>query len=75
MVYHFLPVFWRDIGDFLVRFLNCEIQSGELSVSFKQGIITYIPKGDKNKMYLKSWGPIISLLNVAYKTRSFYHKY
>ena len=33
------------------------------------GIITYIPKWDKNKMYLKSWRPI-SLLNVTYTITS-----
>ena len=67
----FYKVFWRAIhvGDLLVRSLNSAIQSGELSVSFKQGIITCNPKEDKNKMYLKSWRPI-SLFNVAYKITS-----
>ena len=32
----YYKVFWRYIGDFLVRSLNCAIQSGELSVTFKQ---------------------------------------
>ena len=63
----YYKVFWRDIGDFLVRSLNCA--SGELSASFKQGIITCIPKGDKHKMYLKNWKHI-SRLNVAYKIAS-----
>jgi len=54
----FYKVFWRDLGDVLVRSLNCAIQSGELYVSFKQGIITCNPKGDKNKMYLQNWRPI-----------------
>ena len=43
----FNKVFWRDIWDFLVRSLNCAFQSGELSVTFKQG--TSIPNGHKTK--------------------------
>ena len=43
----FYKVFWRDIGDLLVRSLNCAFQSGELYVTFKQG--TSIPNGHKTK--------------------------
>ena len=42
---------------------------GELSVTQKQGVITCIPKGDKDRAFLKNWRPI-SLLNVAYKIAS-----
>ena len=62
----FYKVFWWDIGDLLVRSLNCAFQSGELSVTFKQG--TSIPNGHKNNIYLKNWA--VSLLNVAYKIAS-----
>ena len=40
-----------------------------MSVSQKQGVITCIPKGNKDKSYLKNWRPI-SLLNVSYKIAS-----
>ena len=63
--------FRRQIGDFVVRALNESFRDGELSATQKQGIITCIPKGDKNKI-IKSktnWRPI-SLLNVVYKIGS-----
>jgi hypothetical protein len=65
----FLNFFWSDLGHFLVRSINHGFETGELSVTQKQGIITCIPKGDKDKMYLKNWRPI-SLLNVSYKIAS-----
>ena len=65
----FFKFFWVDIGVFLVRSLNYGLKKGELSVSQKQGVITCIPKGNKDKCYLKNWRPI-SLLNVSYKIAS-----
>ena len=62
----FFKFFWTDIGIFLVRSLNAGLEKGELSISQKQGVITCIPKGNKDKCYLKNWRPI-SLLNVSYK--------
>ena len=40
-----------------------------MSATQKQGIITCIPKGEKNKYFIKNWRPI-SLLNVVYKIGS-----
>ena len=40
-----------------------------MSVTQKQGGITCIPKGNKDKLLLKNWRPI-SLLNVSYKMAS-----
>ena len=65
----FYKVFWRNIGHFLVRSINKGFAKGELSITQKQGVITCIPKGDKNKLLLKNWRPI-SLLNVCYKIAS-----
>ena len=45
--------FWRQIGDFVVRDLNEAFRDGELSATQKQGIIYCIPKGDKNKDFIK----------------------
>jgi len=65
----FIKFFWSDIGIFLVRSINYAFETGELSVTQKQGVITCIPKGNKDKSFLKNWRPI-SLLNVAYKIAS-----
>ena len=65
----FLKCFWGQIGDFVVRALNESFRDGELSATQKQGIITCIPKGDKNKDFIKNWRQI-SLLNVIYKIGS-----
>ena len=58
--------YWIDICHFLVRSLTESFHSKELSITLKQGVITCIPKGNKDKLYLKNWRPI-SLLNVEYK--------
>ena len=45
-----------QIGDFVVRALNESFRDGELSATQKQGIITCIPKGDKNKDFVYKIG-------------------
>ena len=45
---------------------NYAFENGEMSISQKCGIISPIPKKDKDKKYLKNWRPI-SLLNNDYK--------
>ena len=64
----FYKMFWRDIGDYVIRSLNYSYSKGELSLTQKQGIITCIPKSD-NREYMKNWRPI-TLLNVDYKILS-----
>ena len=65
----FYKFFWIDIGDFLIRSINYSFNNGELSITQKEGLITCLPKGNKDKQLLKNWRPI-SLLNVAYKIAS-----
>lgn len=65
----FFKFFWIDIGIFLVKSINYSYIVGEMSITQKQGVITCIPKGNKDKSILKNWRPI-SLLNVAYKLAS-----
>ena len=69
--FYFYKFFWKDIGHFVLRSLNYYygFLTNELSVTQKQGIITCIPKGDKDKKYLKNWRPI-TLLNTSYKLAS-----
>ena len=65
----FYKFFWIDIGIFVLRSINYGYENGSLSVTQKQGVITCLPKQDKDRNYLKNWRPI-SLLNVVYKLAS-----
>ena len=46
--------------------MNFSYVTGNLSISFKRGVITCIPKQNKCRFYFKNWRPI-SLLNAVYK--------
>ena len=65
----FYNFFWADLGIFLLRSINYGYETGSLSITQKQGVITCLPKSDKDRNYLKNWRPI-SLLNVVYKLAS-----
>lgn len=45
----FYIFFWKDIGFLLVKSVNYAYRIGNLSVTQRQGVITYIPKGIKIK--------------------------
>ena len=62
----FYKFFWNDIKQALMKSILYSIQHGELSTEQKRGIITLIPKKDKNRIFLKNWRPL-TLLNVDYK--------
>ena len=65
----FYKFFWKKLGPFVVRALNQSFKDGELSNTQREGIITCIPKPDKDRDHIKNWRPI-SLLNVMYKIGS-----
>lgn len=65
----FFKFFWKSIGHFVVRSLNEAYEDGELSTTQKEGLVICLPKGDKQKEYIRNWRPI-TLLNVVYKIGS-----
>ena len=58
--------FWDDIKLPFLDCLNECFENGELSISQRRGIISLLPKKNKDPLYLKNWRPI-SLLNTDYK--------
>ena len=62
----FYKFFWHDIKQFLLASINYSLEHGTLSIALRRAIISLLPKGDKDRLYLKNWRPI-SLLNVDYK--------
>ena len=62
----FFKFFWNDMKIFISKAINYGYEAGMLSISQRLGIITLIPKGDKDKTMLKNWRPL-TLLNSIYK--------
>ena len=62
----FFKFFWIDLKIFVTNALNYGFTNGSLSITQRLGIITIIPKGDKDKSLLKNWRPL-TLLNCLYK--------
>ena len=65
----FFKVFWKRLGQFVLRSINYGYATGKLSESQRQGIITCIPKENKSKQFLKNWRPL-TLLDTVYKIAS-----
>ena len=62
----FYKFFWSDPGTEMTASFNYAFQKGSLSISQKCGIISLIPKKNKDKTLLENLRPI-SLLNDDYK--------
>ena len=59
----FLSFFWSDIREMLYNaYLDC-ISKGNLSPTMKHGLITLIPKPNKDNLLLDNWRPITLLCN------------
>ena len=62
----FYLAFWESVGQELVDSQNYAFECRELTISQRRGMITLIPKKNKDKTLLDNWRPI-SLLNTDYK--------
>ena len=62
----FYRALWDIISTYVVNSLNYAFNTGNLSISQRQGIIYLIPKKKEDALYLKKWRPV-TLLNVDYK--------
>jgi exonuclease III len=62
----FYKTFWLQLKEYLTNALNYNYVTDELSVTQKEGLITLIPKKDKDTLLIKNWRPI-TLLNQDYK--------
>ena len=49
----FYKIFWKQLGNFVVRAINYGFSQGELSITQQQGLIVCIPKENKCKKFLK----------------------
>ena len=58
--------FWNAVKKYMVDSFNYGLQHGSLSISQRQGILSLIPKKNKNTKNLSNWRAIL-LLNVDYK--------
>jgi exonuclease III len=63
---NFYKAMWPYIKHHLLNSIKATLNTGNLSISQKQGIISLIPKADKDTSKLKNWRPI-TLLNQDYK--------
>lgn len=62
----FYKFFWSDIRKYLLESYDYSYRSESLSIDQRRGILTLIPKKDKDRTILGNWRPL-SLLNVDYK--------
>ena len=54
----FYKIFWNDIKSFYIKSLNYSFENDSLTTLRKQGIISLLPKKDKNLDDLKNWRPL-----------------
>ena len=65
----FLKVFWCELKIHVLNALNTRYRKGKLTVSLRQSVITYLPKGSKDRNLIENWRPV-SLLCSIYKLAS-----
>ena len=67
--YTFLKDFWAFYGDILTNAFNKAYDLGKIPDFMSRGVISLLPKGNKDRTYLKNWRPI-TLLECPYKLLS-----
>jgi len=70
----FYRKYWIHIKKYLLNSYTEIWETGQLSITQKQGVITLIPKKGKNPKKLQNWRPI-TLLNTDYKILTKYLAY
>ena len=66
LTFEFYCRFWDFLGHFLVNCANYSYSTGTLPSSLSQGLISLLPKGEKERDQLGNWRPL-TLLSVEYK--------
>ena len=64
--YEFYKIFWHKLSDTFMKSINYSYQHGALSINQRRGVISLLPKGNKDTHYLDNWRPI-TLLCCDYK--------
>ena len=65
----FYKIMWPSLKHLIFKAINAGKRKGEMTQIMRMGIITLIPKGDKDRTLINNWRPI-SLLSVIYKILS-----
>ena len=64
---NFYKFFWPNINEFVKDSFECARLNGTLSNSQRLGVISLIPKKDKDLRYIKSWRPV----TISYRLQNF----
>ena len=59
-------IFWNQFKELLFQAYNYAIENGILHKTAHEGLITLLPKKERNLLYVKNWRPIV-LLNTDFK--------
>ena len=62
----FYKIFWKDLKHHFIRSINYSFENKCLTDLQKQGLITLLPKPEKDVTLIENWRPIC-LLNIDYK--------
>ena len=69
ITYTFFKDYWEFFGFILTECFNESFRLGRIPDFMSRGVISLLPKGKKDRSYLKNWRPI-TLLECAYKLLS-----